>query len=336
MKIASAPAQVLRGSGPGLPLGPCEIPSRSPGNQGRLPPLGERDFDQVEIPGCDGAFKGFAGFIKSFADVIPGGDVDHGEHLDFGFRRNFSSLDTGRMSGLKGPVGIFNHETGIVDEQIRFPRGLDCRPAGKGVPGYNHRPARAVFPHHLPGTHLAPVSRDSLPILQCLECRTRLNAKADRFVRVETARTVILEQRVSERLGPVLDWKRLNFVIGMRQDVSPVKLLDLQVVTEPADQRLEVLHELVKAPGSKDLKRGFPVVEVVGFQQARQAQAVIQMKVGEVDLVHLHQTYGPSKLTLGTFTTVDYQLFSTPRDQHAGSTAQSGRHRSTGTQECDG
>ena len=77
-------------------------------------------------------------------------------------------------------------------------------------------------------------------------------------------------------------------------------------------------------------------MEVVGLQQARKTQIVVGMEVGQVDVVHRHQTEGAHQLPLGTFTTIDQDSGASSADQNACGRPPCGRHGTACPHECDG
>ena len=112
------------------------------GDQLGLPALGEGDLDHVEVARGDSRLEHLARLLQHLADVVAGGDVDEGEHLDVRLGGDRGRLADGRVAGFGGALGVLLGEAGVVDEQVGVGGGGDRRRRGRGVAGDHDRAAR--------------------------------------------------------------------------------------------------------------------------------------------------------------------------------------------------
>src|ERR1044072_2274476 len=85
-----------------LPLAGLAALASSVGSENGLAALGEGNLDQVEVARGDDGLEHFPCLLQHLADMIPRGDVDQGEELDFGLARDGGGLNDGRVAGLGG------------------------------------------------------------------------------------------------------------------------------------------------------------------------------------------------------------------------------------------
>ena len=95
------------------------------------------------------------------------------------------------------------------------------------------------------------------------------------------------------------------------------------------------MQQPVESDRTEQGERLRAVVEVIGLQQAGQAEAVIQVEVGQIELVELNQTGRKPQLALGTLAAVEHQTVTAASHQHARGTAKRGRHRPAGSEKGD-
>ena len=106
---------------------------------------------------------------------------------------------------------------------------------------------------------------------------------------VEAARALLLDQRVAVGAHAVLDREGLHLGAVVADRVAGVHFDQVEVVVGAADQPAQRLEEVVQAARPVDRQRLLAGGQVIGLEQPRQAEDVVGVEVGEVDLVDLGQ-----------------------------------------------
>ena len=199
-----------------------------------------------------------------------------------------------------------------MDQELGAAGGLDGRGAGRGVAGDDDGPARPRLPHHVGRADRPVGAGHGLATLEGGEVGAFGDPEPLRLLGVEAAGPLELDQRVAAGANAVLDRKRLDLAAI---DVDPVPGLDLDQVereAEAADEPAEGPEEVLEAGRAVDRQRLVAVGEVVGFEQAREAEEVIGVEVGQVDLVELDEAERALHLALGPLAAVEQEPFSSP------------------------
>jgi hypothetical protein len=174
-----------------------------------------------------------------------------------------------------------------------------------------------------------PPERNLLPGLQPSAVRAGRNAERVGRSHVESSGPLLLDDRVAERVGPVLDRESLDRVVAALQPLPRLELDRCQRIREPADERPQLLEQLAQTPRPVDGERRLvATAQRERLQHPRQAEEVVCVEVGEEDLLQVGQAdRRPLQLALGPLTAVEEEpLASAPDEQRCGP-ALGGRHR---------
>ena len=174
---------------------------------------------------------------------------------------------------------------------------------------------------------------DPLAVLEALERRARRNPQARCFLGVEAPRALVLDQRVAVGAHPVLDLERTHLVAVVAHGLARAELDQLDLVADPAEDPPQRLEQLDQPRRPDHPQRALAIVEVVGLQQPRDAQVMVGVQVGDVDLVDLHEPGRALHLALRALAAVEQQpVAADPREQARGRPPR-GRHRPPGSEE---
>ena len=259
--------------------------------------------------------------------------MDQGQHLHPGLARHGGGLANGGMARVGGALRLLFGEAGVVDEQLGAAGGLGRRLARRGVAGDDHGAAGARLPHHVLGADRAGSPLDLLAALQRGEGRAFRHAEPLRGIGVETTGPVLLDQRVAAGANAVLDREGAHLASLERDRVAGLQLDQFQLEPDPPDDPGQRLEQAAQAARPIDGQRRPAVGQVVCLQQPRQAEEVVGVEVGEVDLVDLGQTQRALKLALRPFPAVEHQPLPPARHQQARGRAPRRGHRAAGAEE---
>src|SRR3954451_4034036 len=135
---------------------------RLPALELRLPPLGERDRDRVEVARDDRALEDRARLVADLAAAVAGRDVREREQADVGLARDAGRLARRGVPGLERALALLLHERRLVDEDVGAVGGDADHLARRRVAREHDLAAGAVGADHLLGTDAV----DGLPALQ--------------------------------------------------------------------------------------------------------------------------------------------------------------------------
>ena len=196
------------------------------------------------------------------------------------------------------------------------------------------RPGSRVA-HHLLGPDLRAVHRDRLAALQTPEVAVVGYAEPAGGVDVEAPRSLWLDVGVAERLHPVLDLEGPHLEAIVLDALPRPELDQLDLVAKPAEDPLQRLEQSDQPGGPDDPQRRLPLHQVIGLEQPGQAQVVVGVEVGDVDLVDLDEPGRVDHLALGALPAVDQQPGASGADQHARGRPPRRGHGATGAEEDD-
>ena len=100
----------------------------------------------------------------------------------------------------------------------------------------------------------------------------------------------------------------------------------VDAVVGAADEAAERLEEVAQAARSVDRQRLLPRGQVIGLKQARQAEDVVRVEMGQVDLVDLREPQRALQLSLRPFAAVEHHPLPTAGEHHARRRASRRRH----------
>ena len=247
--------------------------------------------------------------------------MDRGEHLHLGIAGDGGGLADGRVAGRERALGLLLGEAGVVNEEVRPAGGLDRCRRGAGVAGDRDRPPGAALPHHLLRRDRPGGALDRLTSLQSGERRPFGDAEGLCGLEVESAGPLVLDQRVAAGTDAVGDLEGADLGVLELHHVAGLEFDQVETEADPPDQLAERLEQVLEAARAVDRERRLAVGEVVRFQHPRQAEEVIGVEVGQVDLIDLDQPQRLLKLALGPLAAIEHQPFAAPRDEQAGGRA---------------
>ncbi len=129
------------------------------------------------------------------------------------------------------------------------------------------------------------------------------------------------------------DFEGADLVAVVEDRLVRLQLDQLQPEAKPADDPLQPFEHLLQPRWAVDHQRQIAVEQVVGLQQPRQAEEVVGVEVGEVDLVDLDQPQRALHLPLRPLAAVEQQPLPATRHQDARGRAPCRRHRAAGAEE---
>src|SRR3954468_13388576 len=162
-QTVAAPSAAAR-PGP-VRSGACGGVRRLPALELRLPPLGERARDRVEVARDDRALEDRARLVADLAAAVAGRDVREREQADVGLARDLGRLAGGAVAGLEGALALVLDEGRLVDEQVRAVGGDPDHVARRRVAREHDLAPRPLRPDDLLGPHAV----DGLAALQAPE-----------------------------------------------------------------------------------------------------------------------------------------------------------------------
>ncbi len=233
--------------------------------------------------------------------------MDEGEQLDVRLGGDRGRLAHRRVAGLGGALGVLLGEAGVVDEQVGVGGGGDRLRRGRGVAADHDRAAVPARPHHLLGPHRPRRPLDLLPALQRRERRPFGDACGPGRTGVEPTGPRLLDQGVAVGAHLVARFEGLDLVPIVADRLAGRQLDQVETEAQPSDERLEVGEQVAQPRRPADPQRPLAVGQVVALQQPREAEDVVGVEVGEVDLVDLGQPQRALHLPLRPFAAVEQQ-----------------------------
>ena len=257
------------------------------------------------------------------------------QELHVRFPRQLRGLPRRRVAGLDRSLELAVGEAPIVHEQLGLVGGHPGHLARRGVPGDHDLAAAARLAHHLLGANLAVAPLHGLAGLKPAEVGAGLDPQARRQLGVEAPRPLVLDQRVAVGADLMLDLEAAHLVALVANRLALVELDQLDLVGDPAHDSVEGLEQAPQPGRPDDPQRALAALEVIGLQQPRQAEVVVGVIVGHVDLVHLDQARGALHLALRPLAAVEQQALAAYPGQQAGGGPPRGGHGAAGAEEYD-
>ncbi len=177
-----------------------------------------------------------------------------------------------------------------MDEQVGVDGGLEDRARRPGVAREDDPPPAPRLAEHVGGPHDRAVGeRHVLPALERAEERARRDAEPRRSLDVEAARPLLLDERVADRRGAVVDLNRLDRVVAALDPLAGAELDEPVRVRELAEDPRERAEEVLEPARAVDGQRRLAPAERERLHQAGQPERVVGVEVREEDLVHVHE-----------------------------------------------
>ncbi len=214
------------------------------------------------------------------------------------------------------PVGLRVGERGVVDQQVGPVGGDRVASHGRVSPVITSRRPRRVGPSTCSGS-----TGPSLPATSSPRCSLPKSGPSatpsDRASSgVEAAGPRLLDERVAEGGDPVLDRERLDRVAVEADAAAGLELVDLDRVADAADDPVEAVEEVGQPRRPVDDQRLLAVLHVPGLEQAREAEVVVGVQVGDEDLLHLDEPGRALHLPLRALAAVEQQPVAAAADEH--------------------
>ena len=177
------------------------------------------------------------------------------------------------------------------------------------------------------GSDDTPSGLDRLSLLEQPEPRSRLDAELRGARRIEAPRPVLLDERISERLGAMTDLVGADPVAVELDCLVRVQLGEAHVVGELAVDPAQVAHQGAQPARPVDGERRIAPAQRKRLHHPRQPEEMVGVKVREEDVLDVRQADGAQQLALRALAAVDQQPVAAAPDQHARRRALHGRHR---------
>ena len=117
------------------------------------------------------------------------------------------------------------------------------------------------------------------------------------------------------------------------QHVSGRQLEQLELEPDPARGAQSEREQRAQTRWAVDRERPLAPAEIECLQQARQAQPMISMEMGQVDLGEVEQPDRAHELTLSPLSAVEQDAIASPANQHRGQSTARGGDRAGGSGE---
>jgi hypothetical protein len=114
----------------------------------------------------------------------------------------------------------------------------------------------------------------------------------------------------------VLDGEGAHLEAVVPDGLTRSELDQLDLVAELAEYAPQRLEECMEPRRTSDPERLAPLEQVIGLEQAGQAEVVVSVEVGDVDVVDLNETGRVDHLALGALPRVDEDARAPGPDQH--------------------
>ena len=265
-------------------------PERAALHEARRPSLGERDIDDIEVPGHDRLGEDGPRLPRDLGPEVPVRHVGEDEHLHAGGPRELGRGARRRVTRLFRPLPLLVGEGAVVDQDLSLVRQLEDRGSRPCVARQDHRTPRPGRAEDLLGPHDGPALEDNgFATLEGAEERSLLDPEDLGGGDVEPARPRRFNERVPVRGDPVLDAERDDSVVAPVDDVAGPQLDESVRVGQLSEDPLEGREEIGEPRWPVDGERGFAAAQGERLHHPREAEVVVRVVVAEEDLRKLEK-----------------------------------------------
>jgi hypothetical protein len=313
-----------------MPNGLVLLPAsqRSTLDEARCASLGERDVDDIEVPGHDRLGKDRPRLPRDLRTEVAVREVRQGEQANSGDPRELRRGERGRVARLLRADLLLVGEGAVVNEDLGILSNLEDRPGRPRVACEHDLPAPPRRPEHLLWPDLdAVVQGHPLAALERAEERPGGNAERGRRLDVEAARPSALDYGVADRGAPMVDAERDDPILAAIELVSGTELHELVAVREFPEDASERFEELEEPGRPVDGERQLATAQRKGLHHPGKAEVVIGVIVGDEDLRKLNEADPRAKkLALRTLAAVEEEPLAAAAHEQAGRGAPSRRN----------
>ena len=248
-------------------------------------PLREADVDDIEVLRNNRLGEDRARLADDLRPEVAVRQMRQREHPHLRCLRKLGRRRRRGVQRLVGARALLLRERRLMHEDVSVSRGPEHGLAGARVAGDHYSPPRPRGPEHLLRADGRAVGElDGLAALQPAEERAFGHAEPTRFLEVEPAGTLRLDERVSLGGHTVLDGEGLDAVVGALDRLARLELGERQLIAQAPEHAPEDREQVAKARGSVHSERDLSAAEGERLQHPGEPEVVIGVVVGQEDL----------------------------------------------------